>query len=103
MREKLARLRGLLADADQYRPGDPSRLAALTAARDLADEISLQERALTVDVVADAHLVLPTALADQAARAAGVLWRIGRGCGPLTSYHNRFLDRLRLAPDRCAI
>ncbi len=93
VREKLASLRGLLRDADRYCPGNPSRLAALTVARDLADEISLQERALTVDVIADAHLVLPTALADQAARAAGVLWRIGWGRGPLTSYHDRFLDR----------
>lgn len=93
VREKLASLRRLLADADRYRPGDPSRLAALTAARDLADEISLQERALTVDVVADAQLVLPTALADQAAHAAGLLWRIGWGYGPLIGYHDRFLDR----------
>lgn len=93
VREKLASLRRLLGDADRHRPGDPRRLAALTAARDLADEISFQERALTVDVVADAHLVLPTALADQAARAAGVLWRIGWGRGPLTGYHDRFLDR----------
>ncbi|MGH3900482.1 MAG: lantibiotic dehydratase [Pseudonocardiaceae bacterium] len=93
VREKLASLRRLLADADQCRPGYPSRLAALIAARDLADEISFQERALSVDVVADAHLVLPTALADQAARAAGVLWRIGWGRGPLTGYHDRFLDR----------
>ncbi len=93
VREKLSSLRRLLADADRYRPGDPRRLAALTAARDLADEISFQECALTVDVVADAHLVLPTALADQAARAAGVLWRIGWGRGPLTGYHDRFLDR----------
>ncbi|MGH3832652.1 MAG: lantibiotic dehydratase, partial [Pseudonocardiaceae bacterium] len=93
VRKKLASLRRLLADADRSSPGDPSRLAALIAARDLADEISLQDRPLTVDVVADAHLVLPTALADQAAHAAGVLWRIGRGRGPLTSYHDRFLDR----------
>ncbi len=92
-RGKLRRLRQLLADADRNRPGERGRLAGLTAARNLADEIAFRERALTVDVAADAHLVLPTALADEAAHAAGVLWRVGLGRDPLAGYHGRFLDR----------
>lgn len=101
MRQKVSRLRELLADADRYPPGDPVRLKALSAARDLADGIFFTERPLTVDVVADARIILPTALADEAARSAGVLWRIGSGRDPLTGYHGRFLERYgphRLVP-----
>jgi len=93
LREPLGRLRQLLADADRYPPGEAVRLAALTAARDLADEIGFDERPLAVDVAADARLVLPPALADEAAVAAGVLWQISPGRDPLTGYHGRFLDR----------
>jgi class I lanthipeptide synthase len=89
----LARLRGLLADADRYCPGDPVRLGKLRDARNLADQISFCERPLTVDAAADAHVVLPAALAGEAATAAGVLWRAGCGQGPLTRYHERFLER----------
>jgi hypothetical protein len=93
LRASLARLRGLLADADRYRPGDPVRLDKLRDARNLADQISFCERPLTADTVADAHVVLPDALAGEAATAAGVLWRTGCGQGPLTRYHERFLER----------
>jgi lantibiotic biosynthesis protein len=80
----LVRLRGLLADADRYCPGDPVRLGKLRDARNLADQISFCERPLTADVAVDAHVVLPAALAGEAATAAGVLWRAGCGQGPLT-------------------
>lgn len=92
-RASLARLRRVLADADGYRPGDPVRLVKLRNARSLADEISFRERPLTADTAADAHVVLPAALAGEAATAAGVLWRVGCGPGPLTRYHERFLER----------
>jgi hypothetical protein len=101
VRQDISGLRRLLADADRYSPGDPTRLTALCTARDLADKICFAERALTVDVVADAHILLPISLADDAARAAGVLWRIGCGRDPLIGYHGRFLDRYgphRLVP-----
>lgn len=93
LRASLARLRRLLADADSSCPGDPIRLDKLRDARNLADQISFCERPLTVDAAVDAHLVLPAALAGEAATAAGVLWRVGRGQGPLTRYHERFLER----------
>jgi thiopeptide-type bacteriocin biosynthesis protein len=44
-------------------------------------------------VATDADLVLPLVLADEAAAAAGVLWRIGSGRDPLTGYHARFQER----------
>lgn len=47
LRASLVRLRGLLADADRYRPGDPVRLDKLRDARNLADRISFCERPLT--------------------------------------------------------
>jgi lantibiotic biosynthesis protein len=100
-RAALARLRRVLADADGHRPGEPARLEALTAARDLADEIAFCDRPLSVDVAADACIVLPAALADEAGEAAGVLWRTCQGPMPLASYHDRFLDRygpLRFVP-----
>jgi len=89
----LTRLRQLLAVADRHPPGEPAWLEALAAARDLSDQICFRERPLSVDVVADAHVILPLALADEATAAAGVLWRIGSGRGTLSSYHDRFLDR----------
>ncbi|MGH3869597.1 MAG: lantibiotic dehydratase [Pseudonocardiaceae bacterium] len=89
----LAMLRGLLADADRCCPGDPVRLGKLRDARNLADQISFCERPLPADVAADAHVVLPAALVGEAATAAGVLWRAGCRQGPLTRYHERFLER----------
>jgi lantibiotic biosynthesis protein len=93
LRTSLVRLRRLLADADRYRPGDPVRLAKLRNARNLADQLSFCERPLTADTAVDAYVVLPAVLADEAATAAGVLWRVGCGQGPLTRYHERFLER----------
>ncbi|MGQ0773127.1 MAG: lantibiotic dehydratase [Pseudonocardiales bacterium] len=93
LRAPLARLRRLLVEADYYRPGDPVRLDTLRDARNLADQISFCERPLTADNAADAHIVLPAALAGETATAAGVLWRAGFGQGSLTHYHERFLER----------
>lgn len=101
LRGILSRLRQLLANADRHRPGEPARLTALAAARRLADQICFHERPLSVDVALDAHLVLPAALADEAAAAAGVLWRTGSDRDPLAGYHERFLERYgphRLVP-----
>ena len=93
LREPLSRVRCLLQEADQYPPGRPARLAAVSAARDLADSISLQDRPLAVDVAADARISIPAALAGEAADAAGVLWQTGPSRDPLTGYHDRFLAR----------
>ncbi|HUY47101.1 MAG TPA: lantibiotic dehydratase [Streptosporangiaceae bacterium] len=93
LRDPLSRLRRLLAEADQHPPGDRARLAALTAATATADEICFGERPLAVDVVADADVVLPKVLADEAAAAAGTLWQVGLGQDPLAGYHDRFLAR----------
>ncbi|MEO3862080.1 lantibiotic dehydratase [Acrocarpospora sp. B8E8] len=92
-REGLERLRSLLAEADRYRPGDPFRLAALRAARQTADQICAQQRPLSVNIVADACLELPKSVADAAADAATVLWRIGDRDDPLDGYHRRFVER----------
>lgn len=93
LRAPLARLRRLLVDAGSYRPGDPIRLDRLRDARNLADQISFCERPLTADTAADAHVVLSATLAGEATTAAGVLWRVHRGQGPLTRYHEQFLER----------
>lgn len=97
-REPLARLRRLLADADLHPIGAPARVQALTSARDLADQICVHERPVTVDVAADAHIVLPADLPADAAQAAGVLWRAGAWPEPLSSWHDQFVRRY--GPDR---
>jgi thiopeptide-type bacteriocin biosynthesis protein len=89
----LAEVRRLLAAADAYRPGEVARLEALSSARDLADEVCVVARPLTVDVAADADMTVPVSLARQAADAAGVLWRIADRQGPAQTYHQRFLHR----------
>jgi thiopeptide-type bacteriocin biosynthesis protein len=45
------------------------------------------------DVAVDAAVALPVRLAEEAAEAAGVLWRIGSHAGPLAAYHDRFVAR----------
>jgi thiopeptide-type bacteriocin biosynthesis protein len=100
-REALDRLRSLLAEADRHRPGDPARLSALRAARQRADQVCAQPRPLSVNVIADAHLQLPQSVADAAADAATVLWRIGDREDPLAACHRRFAERYgrrRLVP-----
>jgi lantibiotic biosynthesis protein len=84
LREPLSGVRCQLREADQHPPGRPPRLAALSAARDLADSVSLQDRPLAVDVAADGRISIPAALADEAAEAAGILWQTGPSRDPLT-------------------
>ena len=101
LRGPLVLLRSRLQEADRHPPGARTRLKALVAARDLCDEVTHQERPLTVDVAADARLVLPASLADEAAEAASVLWQVGRGLDPGSDYHARFVERYgpnRLVP-----
>jgi hypothetical protein len=81
MRAPLAGVRRLLAAADSYQPGEAARLEALSAARDLTDEMCLVDRPLTVDVAADTDLTVPASLAAEASDAAGVLWRSRTGQG----------------------
>jgi lantibiotic biosynthesis protein len=91
-RQVLERLRGLLDEADRHPAGSPLRLALLTDASALAQEIVPADRFLRVDTVMDATVTLPLQIADRAAEAADVLWRIGWGTDPLTGYHQRFLS-----------
>jgi len=95
---KLQRLRQLLAAADQRPVGDPVRLQTLTAARDLADEICLVDRPLSLDVAADADIVVPSSLLDEAAQAAATLGRAGNQLAALAGWHERFVKRY--GPDR---
>ena len=87
VRDSLERMRSLLAEADRHRPGDPARLAALHAAREEADQVCMQQRPLSVDVIANACVALPKSVADAAADAAALLWRIGERQDPLAAYH----------------
>lgn len=93
LRDELTLIRQHLADADTFPPGVPERRKALAAARAVADRVLVHERPFCVDVAVDAHLVLPVRLAEQAADAAGVLWRIGSHSDPLAGYHDRFVAR----------
>ncbi|MBB1261392.1 lantibiotic dehydratase family protein, partial [Streptomyces alkaliterrae] len=97
----LTRLRALLADADAHSPGAPQRRTLLSAARDETDALHHTARPLVVDTLANAEIVLPPSVGDQAALAASVLWRIGHRKPPLTDYHRRFCatyGRHRLVP-----
>lgn len=80
----LERLRDRLTEADQHRAGSSKRLALLTDALAIAREILPADRLLRVDTVADATVILPVQVAEKAAEAADVLWRIGWGTDPLT-------------------
>jgi lantibiotic biosynthesis protein len=89
----LRRLRGLLAAADERAIGDAGRLATLTGARDLADEICLVSRPLSLDVAADADIAIPASLLDEAARSAAVLERAVARPAALADWHERFVER----------
>lgn len=93
LRPPLKRLRDHLRDADRTPPGTPERLAELLAARAVCDELAYVDRPLSADVVADAHITVPAALAEEAAEAVGVLWRVSQARGALADYHWRFLER----------
>ena len=97
----LWRLRGLLAAADERPAGDAGRLATLTAARDLADEICLVSRPLSLDVAADADIAIPVSLLDEAAQSATVLGRAIARPAALADWHEQFVERYgpnRLVP-----
>lgn len=93
LRQPLKRLRDHLRDADRTPPGTPERLAELIAARTVCDELAYVDRPLSTDVVADAHITIPAALAEEAAEAVGVLWRVSQARDALADYHRRFLER----------
>jgi lantibiotic biosynthesis protein len=94
LREGLRVIRASLAGADQFPPGAPQRLAALAAAQQAADRLlHLDQPPLCADVALDADLALPARLAQEAADAAGALWRIGAPGSPLDAWHERFLAR----------
>ncbi|MEV8373299.1 lantibiotic dehydratase [Kribbella sp. NPDC056861] len=62
----------------------------------LAEYPPVQVTEAQVDLRLDADVRLPQAVADEAARAAGLLWRLsppGDGLPDLASYHLDFLDR----------
>ncbi|MGH3926213.1 MAG: lantibiotic dehydratase, partial [Pseudonocardiaceae bacterium] len=93
LRQPLKRLRDHLRDADRTPPGAPERLAELMMARTVCDELAYVERPLSADVVADAQITVSAALAEEAAEAAGVLWRVSQARDALADYHRRFLER----------
>lgn len=90
--EPLERLRGHLRAADRSPPGASRRLAELTGARAVCDDLAWVERPLSADVVADAQVTVPAALLEEAAEAVGVLWRVSRAGDALADYHRRFLE-----------
>lgn len=98
LRKQLSLLRAALADADRHRPGEPARLAALKRARQSCDDLDLTRRPVSVDTVCEAQIQIPVSLANQAAQAAGVLWRTAVGDDVLSEWHDRF--RLRYGTDR---
>lgn len=89
----LEALRTALAAADTQRPGESERLEMLARARDIADQVSLVDRPLTVDVAADARIDVSTSLVAQAVEAAGVLWLITPHHDPAANFHQRFVER----------
>lgn len=92
-RRFLEQLREWLTEADHHRVGSPERLALLADALAAAREILPASRLLRTDTAADATVTLPVQVAQKAAEAAEVLWRIGWGTDPLAPYHQRFLTR----------
>ncbi|MEU5435983.1 lantibiotic dehydratase [Streptomyces sp. NPDC020719] len=93
----LAALRAVAADRDRYDlvpPGE--RAAALSALEDRLRALADTERPLHVDLALGARVRLPRTVADEAARAVDVLWRLaphGRGVPHLRPYHREFLER----------
>lgn len=98
LRRPVEQLRAHLDDADRCPPGAPGRAVSLAAARDACDDLAVVPRPLSADVAADARIVIPRALAREAAEAAGILWRMSQAGDPLAGFHRRFLDRY--GPDR---
>ncbi|MBD0744956.1 lantibiotic dehydratase [Streptomyces sp. CBMA152] len=96
----LAALRAVAADRDRYDLAPlGERAAALSALEDRIHELAGTERPLHVDLALGAQVRLPQTVADEAARAVDVLWRLaphGRGVPHLRSFHREFLERYGL-------
>src|SRR5690606_9524684 len=82
-----------LADADRHRPGEPGRMAALRQARRICDDLATARRPVLVDTACEARIQIPMSLAEQAAQAAGVLWRMAPAGDALAGWHEQFLTR----------
>ncbi|MFE5536275.1 lantibiotic dehydratase [Streptomyces sp. NPDC056519] len=87
----LRRVRDLLSQADTLTPGDPGRPALLRRVGRLLRDPAPPPRLLVADTFADARIELPSYLGEQAAAAAGILWRIAPTRPPLADYHRRFV------------
>lgn len=97
----LSRLRAALTEADRHPPGHADRMTALKTARNLTDDLASTWRPLCGDSACDARIRIRRDLAEQAARAAGVLWRVAPGHDRLADWHESFLHRYgaqRLVP-----
>ncbi|MFI6684272.1 lantibiotic dehydratase [Streptomyces sp. NPDC050485] len=93
----LAALRAVAADRDRYdRTPLGGRAAALTTLADGMRQLADSERLLHVDLALGAEIRLPGTVAEEAARALDVLWRlapVGHGLPHLRTYHREFLER----------
>ncbi|WP_244409074.1 lantibiotic dehydratase [Stackebrandtia nassauensis] len=101
VREPLSWLRAALAEADAHPPGHPARMAALKTARNIADDLFATWRPICTDTAMNAHISIPARVAEEAAQAANVLWRMPPRHDPLAEWHERFLHRYgtgRLVP-----
>ncbi|MFC9126091.1 lantibiotic dehydratase [Streptomyces sp. NPDC057099] len=96
---RLAGVAAALADYAEHRPGQG--LLALRAAEDRMGALTQRPHCLAVDTALDADITLPYAVAEEARRAADLLWRLGPPVTgttrPLASYHRDFLERYGLA------
>ncbi|WP_435281804.1 lantibiotic dehydratase [Streptomyces koelreuteriae] len=96
---RLTGVAAALADYAERRPGEG--LLALRAAEDRMDALAQRPYRLAVDTALDADITLPDAVAEEARRAADLLWRLGppvtETTRPLASYHRDFLERYGLA------
>ncbi|MFC9679932.1 lantibiotic dehydratase [Streptomyces sp. NPDC056948] len=96
---RLAGVAAALADYAERRPGQG--LLALRAAEDRMDALTQRPNRLAVDTALDADVTLPYAVAEEARRAADLLWRLGppvtAATRPLAPYHRDFLERYGLA------
>ncbi|WP_345700859.1 lantibiotic dehydratase [Kitasatospora terrestris] len=93
----LAALRSVAADRDRYDAARPAgRTAALAGLEDGMRRLADSDRLVHVDLALGAELHLPPAVAEEAARALGALWRLsppGPGMPTLRGYHRDFLER----------
>ncbi|MGH3160213.1 MAG: lantibiotic dehydratase [Streptosporangiaceae bacterium] len=104
--EELSGLRAALIEADACPPGHPARMAALRIARKCTDDVAPVWRPVCVDSACDARIRISKDLAEEAAGAASVLWRLTPRHDRLADWHERFLRRYggqRLVPllDAC--